>query len=387
MVGQYSTRTMEASVLKQADVSYQIDCQTTKKGKMFAGTKRRICWKFGFSNREALQRGLSGTDCRGEEHEVVFVWSLTSGKKFVLADGHEVHWSKQSPFAEKFEGSWQCSWHSQMAGKKRLLEVVAYTKKSKSNTSVADSSFRNYDLIIDGVPFSNMPQMFELGLTKTAEDQRRMRGIGTQQCTQQCTQQSPQKQGLPQRRKHIHDNELGTASHHSYASQQHPFSPRDTSARTSFSATDLLYTHSSHSYASQQHHSLHDTSMNSFSATDLLDFHEQQPQQQQQPQLLQPLAACNELNSRSLPDLRYGFSTSPTSVMSEISGQSVPQFQYQHEQNSPTSVMAMNPFDMFATATKPQHHNHQQMHQMHQHQHQYQNNNYYPQQQQHSFVY
>ena len=371
MVGQYSTRTMEASGLKQADVSYQIDCQTTKKGKMFAGTKRRICWKFGFSNREALQRGLSGTDCRGEEHEVVFVWSLTSGKKFVLADGHEVHWSKQSPFAEKFEGSWQCSWHSQLAGKKRLLEVVAYTKKSKSNTSVADNSFRNYDLIIDGVPFSDMPQMFELGLTKTAEDQRRMRGI---------TQQSPPKQAMPQRRKYVHDNELGTASHHSYASQPQPFSPRDTSARTSFSATDIVYTQSSHSYASQQHQSLQDASMNSFSATDLLDFHEQP--QQQQPQLLQPLAACNELNSRSLPDLRYGFSTSPTSIMTEISGASVPHFHYQHQnQTSPTSVMAMNPFDMFATATKPQHQ------QMHQHQHQYKNNNYYPQQQQQSFVY
>ena len=77
-------------------VAYQIDCQTTKKGKMFAGTKRRICWKFGFSNSEATEQGFSGNDCRGEEHEVVFVWSLTSGKKFVLADGHEVHWSKSS---------------------------------------------------------------------------------------------------------------------------------------------------------------------------------------------------------------------------------------------------------------------------------------------------
>ncbi len=380
MVGQYSTRTMESSPSggpNKADVSYQINCETTKKGKMFAGTKRRICWKFGFSNMEALQRGLSGADCRGEEHEVVFVWSLTSGKKFVLADGHEVHWSKQSPFAEKFEGSWQCSWHSQMAGANRLLEVVAYTKKSKNNTSVADSSFRNFDLLIDGVPFSEMPQMFELGLTKK---------LGT------STQQQQQQQQVPRRRKQMHDNELGVASCHSYSSQQkqqQPYTARDTS-RTSFSTTDLLYTTSNHSYSSrQQHHSMRDASQNSFSATDLLDFHEQ-PQQQPQPRVA-PLASCNELCSQSMPDLRYGFSMSPSSVMSGsvMSGvESVPHFHYQHQQPSPTSVMSSNPFDVYATATKPFPPPPQQPMQ-HQIRAQYQTNTYtpYPQQQQRSTVY
>lgn len=386
MVGQYSTRTMESlGGSKQAgDVSYQINCQTTKKGKMIAGTKRRICWKFGFSNHDAVNRGLSGTDCRGEEHEVVFVWSWTSGKKFVLADGHEVHWSKQSLFAEKFDGSWQCSWQSQMAGAKRQLEVVAYTKKSNKNTSVADSSFRNFDLIIDGVPFSEMPQMFELGLTKTAEDQRRMRGGFDANNTQR-----QQQQELPQqRRKHIYDYEIDTVSQHSYSSQQQQYSTPATS-RTSFSASDLLYSTTHHSRSSHLHQSLHDAPQNSFSASDLLDFHEQ-PQQQRQQQV--PLAYCNELCSQSMPDLRYGLSTSPASVV--VGVESVPHFDCQHaqfpqpnHQTSPTSVRASNPFDIYATATKSL----QQPRQLQQHYIpvQFSNTNYapYTQQNQQSTVY
>jgi hypothetical protein len=172
-------------------VAYQIDCQTTKKGKMFAGTKRRICWKFGFSNSaEDAEKGLSGNECRGEEHEVVFVWSLTSGKKFVLADGHEVHWSKGSnsknikslPFSssDKFE----CTWETQMAGSTHELTVIAYASSplfgkntntnnsadgrnnSSNNGTSSSSSFRQFDLLIDGISFSEMPKMFQLGINK-----------------------------------------------------------------------------------------------------------------------------------------------------------------------------------------------------------------------------
>jgi hypothetical protein len=142
---------------------YQIDCQMTKKGKMFAGTKRRICWRFGFANPVAVNAGQTGTDCRGEEHEVVMVWSLTSGKRFVLADGHEVHWSK-SRRLDKFE----CAWD--MAGGHRL-EVAAHV----SAPLFEKSGFRQFELKIDGVAFTNMPMMFQLGLTKPVGDRSRIR--------------------------------------------------------------------------------------------------------------------------------------------------------------------------------------------------------------------
>lgn len=176
MTGQYVTSSnahqANGSTPPRSAAAYQIDCQTTKKGRMIAGTKRRICWRFGISNAVAVGRGLSGTDCRGEEHEVVFVWSLTSGKKFVLADGHEVHWSQESAFCNPFDGSWECSWQASMAGAIREMKVVAHgssaffdTKKSqkKSNTSVADGSFRRFDFLVDGVSFSEFPKVFELG--------------------------------------------------------------------------------------------------------------------------------------------------------------------------------------------------------------------------------
>lgn len=148
---------------------------------MFAGTKRRICWKFGFSNTQAVDTGLSGSNCRGEEHEVVFVWSLTSGKKFVLADGHEVHWSKESTFSQTFDSSWQWTWQTSMAGASRELTVVAHAsspffdkkKINSRNASVADSSFRRIDLLVDGASFSELPKMFQLG-RKTKGDQARI---------------------------------------------------------------------------------------------------------------------------------------------------------------------------------------------------------------------
>jgi len=294
-------------------VAYQIDCQTTKKGKRFAGTKRRICWKFGFSNRDAVDKGLSGIDCRGEEHEVVFVWSLTSGKKFVLADGHEVHWSKQSPFSDKFE----CTWQSQnMAGVRRELTVVAHAssslfekKKKNDNASIAvDSSFRQFDLLIDGVSFSEMPKMFQLGLTKSAEDQRRMgMGMGMEWNFGSNDQQE---------RNHSHDSDNDITSQYLHSSQPH-----------------------------------------------LLPL-QMQYQQQHQQQLA--TARCCMSPSQSVPDLLLlDSSSSPPSVIG--GGAHFPHFAQQQEpyQISPTSVATTtttttNPFDMVAISLKPKQQQHTQ---------------------------
>ncbi|KAL3942641.1 MAG: hypothetical protein SGARI_000200 [Bacillariaceae sp.] len=49
--------------------------------------------RFGFPNHKALSEGLTGTDCRGEEHDVTIVWSITSGKRQIAMDGREIHYS------------------------------------------------------------------------------------------------------------------------------------------------------------------------------------------------------------------------------------------------------------------------------------------------------
>jgi hypothetical protein len=130
---------------------YQVDCQIDSKGKYFPGTKRRIRWKFGFSHSESLQKGLTGIECRGQEHEVVLVWSLTSGKQLVLADGCEVHFAS-GRLAEKFE----CCWT--MKGGHEL-KAIAYAALPLFPTP----GFRQFDLLLDGLSYWDMPKIFQLG--------------------------------------------------------------------------------------------------------------------------------------------------------------------------------------------------------------------------------
>ena len=131
---------------------YQVDWHNEASGKRVSATKRRIRWRFGFSNREALEEGLSGVDCRGEEHEVVLVWSLTSCKRLVIVDGQEVHFSTGRRTDSKFETSW-----TMFGG--HMFKIIAYAAPPLFN----DSTFRQFDLQLDGMSFHSFPKIFELG--------------------------------------------------------------------------------------------------------------------------------------------------------------------------------------------------------------------------------
>ena len=132
---------------------YQIDMTTASTGKMVAQTKRRVRWRFGFSNKEAIAAGQTGTDCRGEEHEVTLIWSLTSGKRLVLMDGKEVHFSMGKPTSGKFQTSWT------MRGN-HVLKIVAYAAppvRSRPNS-------KQFELFLDGMSFFTFPKIYELGI-------------------------------------------------------------------------------------------------------------------------------------------------------------------------------------------------------------------------------
>lgn len=107
--------------------------------------------RFGFANPEALAAGLTGTDCRGEEHDVTIVWSITSGKRLVLADGQEVHYSNSRNSV--FDFSWT------MRGS-HVLKVIAHASPPVSATP----GFRQYDFFVDGQSFFTFPKVFRLGL-------------------------------------------------------------------------------------------------------------------------------------------------------------------------------------------------------------------------------
>ena len=111
----------------------------------------RIHRRFGFANPEALANGETGTACRGEEHDVTIVWSITSGKRLVLADGQEVHYSNSRN--NVFDFSWT------MRGN-HVLKVVAHASPPISATP----GFRQYDFFVDGQSFFSFPKVFRLGL-------------------------------------------------------------------------------------------------------------------------------------------------------------------------------------------------------------------------------
>ncbi|KAL3939990.1 MAG: hypothetical protein SGBAC_005389 [Bacillariaceae sp.] len=141
---------------KKHGTVYQIQCEAQNKGKRVASSKRRIRWRFGFANKNAIQQGKTGVDCRGAEHEVVFVWSLNSGKQLILADGVEVHWAKIGR-KEKLEVAWD------MSNGNHTLKVVA-EPSNKSRKSSGES--RQFDLLIDGISFAELPSIYQLGTTK-----------------------------------------------------------------------------------------------------------------------------------------------------------------------------------------------------------------------------
>jgi hypothetical protein len=111
-----------------------------------------ICLRrFGFANPEALANGLTGTACRGEEHDVTVVWSVASGKRLILADGHEVHYSNSR------SGIIDVSWT--MRGN-HVMKVLAHASPPLSATP----GFRQYDFFVDGLSFFSFPKVFRLGL-------------------------------------------------------------------------------------------------------------------------------------------------------------------------------------------------------------------------------
>lgn len=130
---------------------YQIDFTAVASGKRIASSKRRVRWRFGFANLDALAAGQTGTDCRGEEHDVTIIWSVTSGKRVVLADGKEIHTSKTRNSV--FEYSWTAKGN-------HVMKVVAHSQPPIS----AVPGFRQYDFFVDGQSFFTFPKVFRLGL-------------------------------------------------------------------------------------------------------------------------------------------------------------------------------------------------------------------------------
>mmetsp|Transcript_27964 Transcript_27964/g.42839 ORF Transcript_27964/g.42839 Transcript_27964/m.42839 type:complete len:410 (-) Transcript_27964:369-1598(-) len=156
-------------------VAYQIDHQVTSKGKTFGVSKKKITFKFGFANGEALSNGMVGANCRGSEHEIIFVWSLNSGKRQILVDGKEVHYSEsgangwtsdrtfQHVFSLRTPGYGTCRCHLITLSPQQMQQV---------------NSKRPFDLRVNGISYFNFCKIFQLGTPSQMHGPQMSAGAG-----------------------------------------------------------------------------------------------------------------------------------------------------------------------------------------------------------------
>ncbi|KAL9183864.1 hypothetical protein ACHAXT_004720 [Thalassiosira profunda] len=136
--------------------SYQVDFQAVNCGKLVPSSKRRIRFKFGYSNAEALDAGETGQDCRGSEHEVSITWSLSSGKQSVAFDGREVYFDVGDSTQTKLSHAWKDG-----NGHTLQVKIHAANYSTKANP---DPDWKQYDLLVDGHSFFKLPKIFEIGI-------------------------------------------------------------------------------------------------------------------------------------------------------------------------------------------------------------------------------
>lgn len=144
-----------ATMMYRATVSaYQLDFSVQDMGRRIASSKRKITWRFGFPNNEAIERGLVGEACRGEEHEVALVWSVQSGKRYIFHNGVELHYAQGR--ANKVDHSWNMVTH-RGSGEPRVLKLVAYDFPETNRHGP------QYELYINGQAFSTFAKLHEVG--------------------------------------------------------------------------------------------------------------------------------------------------------------------------------------------------------------------------------
>jgi hypothetical protein len=82
---------------------------------------------------------------------VTLVWSITSGKRTVIEDGKEIHFS----VGRRTEGKFQHSWTGY---NNHVFTVIAYA----SMPFKPKPGFQQFEFMIDGMSFNTFPRIFEL---------------------------------------------------------------------------------------------------------------------------------------------------------------------------------------------------------------------------------
>lgn len=132
---------------------YLIEFGCINTGKRVASSKKRIIWRFGFTDQKALAAGKTGALCRGQEHEVTLIWSVTSGKRVVLFNKQEVH------FSTSHNSQFKCSWMIQRNKSPNPIHIQIDALLHPSHIT-----HKQYNLLIDDQSIFDYPKFDELGL-------------------------------------------------------------------------------------------------------------------------------------------------------------------------------------------------------------------------------
>lgn len=112
--------------------------------------------RFGFTNLQSAREGKPWSECRGEEHEIVLIWSVVSGKVRVFWNSSNIsHLFPQRRYAEKVDISWQS----------RSGERFRIAASESSNVFGPQ-----YDFLIDDTSIFSLNHLSELGSVVLVED-------------------------------------------------------------------------------------------------------------------------------------------------------------------------------------------------------------------------
>ncbi|MGK3744794.1 MAG: hypothetical protein ACI8RD_006325 [Bacillariaceae sp.] len=157
---------------------YQIDYSVKNTSKTFGFSKKKIIFKFGIANPPAVEAGEAGADCRGSEHEVIFTWSLNSGKRQILADGKDVHYSETGQNGWTSDQVFQHHFNIKVAGLSGPLRAHLITQPANKDVP----HIKPFDLRINGISYFSMPRIFQLGtpqmVTRPVKGKGKSRGGG-----------------------------------------------------------------------------------------------------------------------------------------------------------------------------------------------------------------
>jgi len=138
---------------------YQIDYSVKNTSKTFGFSKKKITFKFGIGNPPAIASGQEGANCRGSEHEIIFIWSLNSGKRQIMCDGKDVHYSETGQNGWTADQVFQHHFQLRVAGLSGPLRAHLITQPANKDVP----HIKPFDLRLNGVSYFSMPQIFQLG--------------------------------------------------------------------------------------------------------------------------------------------------------------------------------------------------------------------------------